>query len=874
MELVERDAVLQLLEERLRSVAAGGGHTVLVTGEAGIGKTSLLNALAARRGDATLWRGACDALQTPHPLAPLHDIARSCKVGFRTLLGAEHGRAPLFEAVLQELQQSRPATLLIVEDVHWADDATLDLLKFLGRRIDRAPCLLVISYRDDELAPTHPLRLLTGELPSSLVTRIELPRLSPEGVERLATHALHSPAGVYAASHGNPFFATEILRYGIQGVPRGVQDLVLARYARLGADAQAVVRLASVVPAQIERWLVDTLLGANLEAIEQCLNSGLLSTADSTLRFRHELARAAIETSLSEPIAQALHAQVLAALEDEPKTSVSLARLVHHALKAGDSAAVLRHTPQAALLATQRGAHREAAAHYRTALKHAGHVAAVSDEQRIAWNEAYAGECQLTDQLNEAIAARLQISALHQRANDVLGEARNLSRLAIVYVLALRNLDADAASRRAIALLEGLPPSVHLAAAYRVEAQLRGLNRDFDGALAWGTKAMDLAGRFDDVEIIAASRATLGAAMTFVDYEPGCAYLVQALAYAREHGQHYIAANIYSNLGSASGELFHLRDAQRYLSDGISFATRHEVDFYRNYCTAWLALCEMYLGRWDDANEHALDIVQHTTHRTTSRVMALVALGRLRARRGEPGVDEVLDEALALALATGTLQRIAPVHLARAEAAYLRGDLAAVAIEARAALPLATQRNHGWFIGEMACWLRRAGAPDAAPPRCAEPFALELAGRWREAAQAWSDLDCPYERARALSEGDAEARLEALALFEQLGARPAADALRRHLRAAGLQRVPRGARSSTQSNPHQLTARELEVLALLCEGLKNSEIAERMVRSVRTVDHHLAAVFAKLGVSSRTEAMAAALRAGIGAQNGQAKTAI
>jgi DNA-binding CsgD family transcriptional regulator len=356
----------------------------------------------------------------------------------------------------------------------------------------------------------------------------------------------------------------------------------------------------------------------------------------------------------------------------------------------------------------------------------------------------------------------------------------------------------------------------------------------------------------------------------FLDYDAGCAHLERALDLALADGLYAIAANIYSNLGSASGEVFRLHEAQRHLGEAIAFAHQHEIDFYRNYGTAWLALCEMHLGRWDDASEHALDIVRQTSHRNTARVMALVALGRLRARRGDPGADEILDEALELAVASDTLQRLAPVRAARAEAAFLRGDLRAVIDEAQPALTLATRHRHPWFNGELAYWLHRVGALPEVPTPCAQPFALQIAGGWCDAAAAWAALGCPYEQARALAEGDVEARLEALSRFEDLGASPAADAVRRGLRALG----QRGPRPSTQANPHQLTAREMEVLRLLCEGLKNSEIAERLCRSVRTVDHHLAAVFAKLGVASRTEAVGAALRIGLTAQNGQGGAAI
>lgn len=872
-ELVERDIVLLELEESLRrAVSAATGHTIFVSGEAGIGKTSLLDALAARRGDARLWWGACDALQTPHPLAPLQDIARSAHVAFRSLLGAEGTRSALFESVLSELQRGGP-TLVVIEDLHWADEATLDLVRFLGRRIDRAPCLLAISYRDDELAPAHPLRRLLGELPSSMVSRIDLPRLSAQAVELLARRALQSPAGVFSATHGNPFYVTELLRNRLDGVPRSVQDLVLARFARLSPGAQEIVKVASVVPSKTERWLIDGLVAPHVDHIEECLNSGLLATAPSALCFRHELARVAIEGSLSEPAAQALHARVLQLLGTQDKASVSLARFVHHATRAGDTGAVLAYAPLAALQAQQRGAHREAEAHYRTALRYSVGRSDL-DEERAMWLEAHARECQLTDQIDEAIGARLQLGEQYRRADDALREAVNLSQLALLYVPVLRKEDAEKASRRAIELLETFPPGAELASAYRVEAQLRMLDRDCHESVVWGEKALRLAREVGNREVTAAAISTLGAATMFIDYEAGHRYLREALALAVEQGLHYIVANTYNSLGSGCGELFRLAEAKRYMTEAISFTDRHEIDVYRNYCISWLALCDMHLGDWEAAGDRALDIVQEVVTCDTSRLTALVALGRLRARRGDPGVSEALDEALRLALTGDTLQLLAPVRAARAEAAWLRGDMAAVAEEARPALTLAVSQCHPWFIGELAYWMQRAGEPREACSDCAEPFALQMTGAWREAALAWERLGCPYEQARALTEGgDPDAQLEALKLFEQLGARPAAEALRRQWRAQGRRGLPRGARPSTQTNPHQLTAREVEVLQLLCEGLKNSEIAERLFRSVRTIDHHLAAIFAKLEVASRTEAVTVALRAGIRPKNRQGEAA-
>ncbi|NTU62939.1 MAG: response regulator transcription factor [Chloroflexi bacterium] len=270
----------------------------------------------------------------------------------------------------------------------------------------------------------------------------------------------------------------------------------------------------------------------------------------------------------------------------------------------------------------------------------------------------------------------------------------------------------------------------------------------------------------------------------------------------------------------------------------------------------------LYLGRWSEAAEIATTVLHSAGVTVISRITALAALGRLRARYGEVESAATLDEALQLAIRADNLQRLGPVRAARAEAAWLvadrdRADPDRVLMEARAVYDLGISKQHPWIAGELAYWRWRCGERFSPPDWLARPFALQIAGEWRAAAEEWKRLDCPYEQARALADGDAEAQIKALEIFERLGAKPAIEEVRQKLRAAGVRHLPR---STTRENPFGLTGRQMEILALLTKDLSNAEIAARLHLSPKTVDHHVSAVLAKLDVRSREEAAELARR--------------
>ena len=260
-ELLEREREQVMLNDWFDAVRQESrGRLALVGSEAGGGKTALLRRLCdERRGSVRILWGACDALFTPRPLGPLLDIAQLTAGELQSVVQSGAMPYDVTDALMRELNEHAP-TVIVIEDVHWADEATLDVLRLLGRRIESIPALVLVSYRDDELEHAHPLRLVLGELATGrAIGRLKLAPLSEAAVARMAEPYAVDAAELYRRTAGNPFFVTEVLAAGEAAIPATVRDAVLARVARLDSAPRSLLEAVAVVPPQAELWLVEIL---------------------------------------------------------------------------------------------------------------------------------------------------------------------------------------------------------------------------------------------------------------------------------------------------------------------------------------------------------------------------------------------------------------------------------------------------------------------------------------------------------------------------------------------------------------------------------------------------------------------------------------
>jgi DNA-binding CsgD family transcriptional regulator/tetratricopeptide (TPR) repeat protein len=800
MALLERDPARAVLRD---AVQAGGGHVVLA-GEAGAGKTSLVRALLEDLGPEDWVLGSCDSLSTARPLGPFLDWP---------------GPA---DEVLDSVR------LAVVEDVHWADDATLDLLARLVRRPHRATLLL--TYRDDEVGPEHPLRLLLGDLAQHAPVRVAVTPLSRTAVAALAADSGLDPDVLHARTGGNAFFVTECLAGDTVEVSDNVRDAVLARAARLSDEGRRAVETLAVVPGRCELWLAEA-LGAGMAGVDEAVSTGLVVPhADGTVALRHELARLTLHDALPPGRRRDLHRAAAAALDSGPV--VDHARVVHHALLGDDPERLATHAVPAADVAVAAGARSQAVAHLALAVgRGVGGVELLG---------RYAEQLSLVGRDTEAIAAYDDAVERARAAGDLVQLGVLLARLPGPLSTTGRMATARARAYEAVEVLESQPPSQALALAYAQVASQHMLARELDLAEPWGAKALALARELGDLETEAYTSIQTGVALWMSGQEVGLARLRSGLDLARQHDLPVMVVLGLSQIGSGGGEIRRYDEAVPALEEAMALAELHELGARQRYSQAWLGRCLLELGRWDEAAALLEPLVGSARTEAISRVTALTALGRLRARRGDPGAGALLDAALAAALPTAQLQRIWPVAAARAEAAWLSGSLDAELPLLHDTHALAAAVDYPWAADDLAGWLRRAGEPVA------------HSGRTPSTPEEWRAVGCPFEEALALGDD-----LAALPLLERLGAVPAVRRITEARRSAGLP-VPRGPNAATLGNPAGLTSRELEVLQLVAAGSTNAEIAATLHLSAKTVGHHVSHILEKLGARTRTEAAAKA----------------
>ena len=858
VQLLERGASLASLAGYADEARHGDGRLVLVAGEAGVGKSALVEQLQSDLPDARWSWGACDGLFTPRPLGPLFDLAGQLGGELEELCRAGAAREDLFRALLRQVSEPGTLNVLVVEDVHWADEATVDLLRFLGRRLRDAPVLLIATYRDDGLAAGDPLRIALGDLATQRSTRrVELAPLSADAVRILAGGSGLDAAELYRLTGGNPFYVTEVVQAGLGVVPPSARDAVLARAARLGGGSREVLDVAALIGARVELDLLTSVTASPLPVLDELLASGLLAEDGGWLRFRHEIARLAVEQAVAPHRRAGMHARILAALGS--LGCGDDARMAFHAEAAGDRPAVLHHAPRAARQAAELGSHREAAAQFERALRFA------ADADPAVAAGLYDGlgfELMLVGRFQGAVDAGEQALGLWRQAGDRVREGGTLRNLSYALQPLGRGPDSVAAAEAAVTVLEPLGPTVELARAYASLARRRMLNAEHQAAIDLAVRAQAIAEPLGALDVLSDALNTQGCSVARTGGE-WTGYLRRALDVALSAGLDNKAGRAFANLYGSYADQRRFAEAERYFIDGVAYCDEHDLGSYAAFLRGERAAALERTGRWDEAVALSTELLASADLSPLYRLRPLQVLGMIRARRGEPGAWEYLDEAAAAADASGEPQWIIPVRLARAEAHWLQGEPRRAAQEAELADDVAAGSD-GWERGEIAAWLRRTGSPR--PPRgeLAEPYRLQVAGEWAEASRLWASLGCPYEAALALHDaGDEAALRQALQIFTGLGAPAAAQLTRHKMRQLGIRSIPAGPRTATRADPLGLTRREREVLELICAGHSNAEIAAKLFLSARTVDHHVSAVLAKLGAPTRGAAAAHAARLGL-----------
>lgn len=851
--LLERDAELGALAGLVDRVMAGRGGFAVVTGEAGIGKSSLLDAMVdAVPAGVRVHRGRCDNLITAHPFEALREAFEDTSPV--VLAAFDQGVLHDVLSAVTHLLEDEAPTIVLVEDVQWADDATLDVLAYLVRRLDHLRTLLVASYRDDEVGRDHPMHRLLAAPTAAPATWLRPGPLSLEAVQLLSGERTREARHLHEVTGGNPFYVTEALAVPTDdSVPETLSAAVAARLQQLSEPARRATERISVWPGMLEFELAEELLGEDFAALAEAEERGILLAEDGGVRFRHEIARMATEASLSGLRRRQLQRDVTELLKRRGEGY--LPRLVHHAIRCNDTATIVEFAPRAGELSAKAGAHRQALEFYQATLQH---EILLSDPHLAAVLDIYAWELYSAHQISQALEHSRRAVELFHSLGDELGEAKALIRRARQLFLAGNLPEARAGASRAVELTEERDPAT-AAEALACLGMLLCLGGSHDEAVRTLRTAGAQAEACGRPDVIALCLTYLAQCDPELTLEERLGALRRSMETARDAGALEPLARGYAK---AAEQLYrygryreldgHLDEGLRYVRDWGLWPDAYNLEVHH-------ALLQQRKGDWRSALRELDSLIERFADPGVLILYSLPSQARLQARLGQHDVREVLLTCWQRALAQRNLTALGLAGAALVEWAWLADQPS----EAEHVLDGWSQHvsrpGAGPIDAEIRRYALRAGVdvPRSRSPvdRTPSPWQLGVTGDWRGAAEAWRRAGDPYEEALELAESrDPDATLRAFDMLTELDAGPAARCVQRRLRELGVRTIPRGPTRRTRDNPAGLTDRQLEVVQLISAGLTNSEIAERLVVSVRTVDHHVSSVLDKLGVSTRREA--------------------
>jgi ATP/maltotriose-dependent transcriptional regulator MalT len=863
MELIERDGFLSTLETMFESVTEGEGHCILLSGEAGIGKTSLIKSFHKEKKDSCkIYQGTCDALFTPRPLAPIYDIIWQIQNDTQEKELQNVDRSLLFNQLFNGLEQQKKPVIIIIEDIHWADEATLDFIKFFARRISRIHCLFILSYRDNEILDNHPLRNVLGQLPSDSLTRLQLQPLSRHAVEKMAEERGYKGEDVFSISGGNPFYVTEILASYSPGVPENIKDAILSVYHKQGQGTKNAWEICSVIPEGLEINRFGKIKSSWDEGMDHCFALQIVIIKKNRVVFKHELYRRTIEGSLSPFKRIALNKTMLDLFLDSFEAEGEIERIVHYAKNANENKLVVKYAPIAARQAACVGAHIEASKLFLTAIEYSD---GNDEDQMVELYQSYAYECYLTNQTKDAIIYQGKAQKIWQKKNEVERAGHSLSFLSRLWWFDGNRQEAEKYGKQAIEILASQPASKAKAMAYSNMSQLKMLSDETAECIEWGNKAIEMAKEIKDDEILCHAMNNVGTVLWKTNFsnESGKNMLFTSLDTALKNSFHEHAARSYSNIASIYLLYKEYELAKQVLEVGLNYCEERNLDASKNYKLYAKAKMFFETGDWRQASLILENLLLNPSQLGSVKTTALSLQAIIKIRKGEEDALDCLNEAKLLAMKTKEHGRIIPVMIAELEYEWLTGKQRLTEEELKLSIELVQKVDNNVINNEYAFWLKKVRNQDIVLSRLYEPYKRLKEGKVRSSAAFWEALGCPFEKAFALYTGNEDDMKNALLIFQQIGADAVYEKIKMEMRAVGIKKIPRGLRESTKTNPAQLTNRELDVLHLLQKGSQNKEIAGTLFISPKTADHHISNILFKLDVKSRAMAVAEAVRLGI-----------